>query len=145
MDTIFLPTIRAMQEEGRPFTGCLYFGLMLTPKGPKVIEYNCRFGDPETQVVLPLLDTDLVDIMLAIWNGTLDQLDIRWKNGCAACVVMASGGYPKKYVTGLPISGLDENGQTAKKVFKAEKQDCDNRPFSFAYPLPAYGVAVFQY
>ena len=113
MDTIFLPTIRAMQEEGRPFTGCLYFGLMLTPKGPKVIEYNCRFGDPETQVVLPLLDTDLVDIMLAIWNGTLDQLDIRWKNGCAACVVMASGGYPKKYVTGLPISGLDENGQTA--------------------------------
>lgn len=112
-DTIFLPTIRAMQEEGRPFTGCLYFGLMLTPKGPKVIEYNCRFGDPETQVVLPLLDTDLVDIMLAIWNGTLDQLDIRWKNGCAACVVMASGGYPKKYVTGLPISGLDENGQTA--------------------------------
>ena len=98
MDTIFLPTIRAMQEEGRPFTGCLYFGLMLTPKGPKVIEYNCRFGDPETQVVLPLLDTDLVDIMLAIWNGTLDQLDIR---------------YPKKYVTGLPISGLDENGQTA--------------------------------
>ena len=112
MDTIFLPTIRAMQEEGRPFTGCLYFGLMLTPKGPKVIEYNCRFGDPETQVVLPLLDTDLVDIMLAIWNGTLDQLDIRWKNGCAACVVMASGGYPKKYVTGLPISGLDENGQT---------------------------------
>ena len=78
MDTIFLPTIRAMQEEGRPFTGCLYFGLMLTPKGPKVIEYNCRFGDPETQVVLPLLDTDLVDIMLAIWNGTLDQLDIQW-------------------------------------------------------------------
>ena len=96
MDTIFLPTIRAMQEEGRPFTGCLYFGLMLTPKGPKVIEYNCRFGDPEKQVVLPLLDTDLVDIMLAIWNGTLDQLDIRWKDGCAACVVMASGGYPKK-------------------------------------------------
>ena len=113
MDTIFLPTIRAMQEEGRPFTGCLYFGLMLTPKGPKVIEYNCRFGDPETQVVLPLLDTDLVDIMLAIWNGTLDQLDIQWKDGCAACVVMASGGYPKKYATGLPIAGLDENGQTA--------------------------------
>ena len=113
MDTIFLPTIRAMQEEGRPFTGCLYFGLMLPPKGPKVIEYNCRFGDPETQVVLPLLDTDLVDIMLAIWNGTLDQLDIQWKDGCAACVVMASGGYPKKYATGLPIAGLDENGQTA--------------------------------
>ena len=113
MDTIFLPTIRAMQEEGRPFTGCLYFGLMLTPKGPKVIEYNCRFGDPETQVVLPLLDTDLVDIMLAIWEGKLDECSIEWKDGCAACVVMASGGYPKKYATGLPISGLDENGQVA--------------------------------
>lgn len=111
MDTIFLPTIQAMQAEGRPFQGCLYFGLMLTPKGPKVIEYNCRFGDPETQVVLPLLETDLVDIILAIWNGTLDQLEIQWKQGCAACVVMASGGYPKKYATGLPISGLDENGQ----------------------------------
>ena len=111
MDTIFLPTIQAMQEEDRPFQGCLYFGLMLTPKGPKVIEYNCRFGDPETQVVLPLLETDLVDIILAIWNGTLDQLDIQWKQGCAACVVMASGGSPKKYATGLPISGLDKNGQ----------------------------------
>ncbi|WP_294579033.1 phosphoribosylamine--glycine ligase [uncultured Ruminococcus sp.] len=113
MDTIFLPTIRAMQEEGRPFTGCLYFGLMLTPNGPKVIEYNCRFGDPETQVVLPLLKTDLVDIMLAIWEGKLDECSIEWKDGCAACVVMASGGYPKKYATGLPISGLDENGQIA--------------------------------
>ncbi len=111
MDTIFLPTIRAMQTEGRPFQGCLYFGLMLTQKGPKVIEYNCRFGDPETQVVLPLLDTDLVDIIQAIESETLDQLDIQWKDGCAACVVMASGGYPKKYATGLPISGLDENGQ----------------------------------
>lgn len=111
MDTIFLPTIQAMQAEGRPFQGCLYFGLMLTPKGPKVIEYNCRFGDPETQVVLPLLETDLVEIILAIWNGTLDQLEIQWKQGCAACVVMASGGYPKKYATGLSISGLDENGQ----------------------------------
>ena len=113
MDTIFLPTIRAMQEEGRPFTGCLYFGLMLTPNGPKVIEYNCRFGDPETQVVLPLLKTDLVDIMLAIWEGKLNECSIEWKDGCAACVVMASGGYPKKYATGLPISGLDENGQVA--------------------------------
>ncbi len=111
MDTIFLPTIRAMEAEGRPFQGCLYFGLMLTPKGPKVIEYNCRFGDPETQVVLPLLETDFVDILLAIWNGTLDQQQITWKKGCAACVVMASGGYPKKYTTGLPISGLDEKGQ----------------------------------
>ncbi len=112
METIFLPTIRAMQTEERPFQGCLYFGLMLTPNGPKVIEYNCRFGDPETQVVLPLLKTDMVDIIMAIWNGTLDKLSIEWKKGCAACVVMASGGYPKKYETGLPISGLDENGQT---------------------------------
>ena len=113
METIFLPTIRAMEAEGRTFQGCLYFGLMLTPNGPKVIEYNCRFGDPETQVVLPLLETDLVDIILAIWNGMLETLPIQWKNGCAACVVMASGGYPKKYVTGLPITGLDANGQIA--------------------------------
>ena len=111
METIFLPTIHAMQKEGRPFQGCLYFGLMLTPKGPKVIEYNCRFGDPETQVVLPLLKTDLVEIMQAIWEEKLDQLEIQWKDESAACVVMASGGYPKKYTTGLSISGLDENGQ----------------------------------
>ncbi|MCC8111998.1 MAG: phosphoribosylamine--glycine ligase [Ruminococcus sp.] len=111
MDQIFLPTIRAMEKEGRSFHGCLYFGLMLTPKGPKVIEYNCRFGDPETQVVLPLLETDLVDIILATENETLDQLSIQWKSDCAVCVVMASGGYPKKYATGLTISGLDENGQ----------------------------------
>ena len=84
---------------------------MLTPKGPKVIEYNCRFGDPETQVVLPLLKTDLVEIMQAIWEEKLDQLEIQWKDESAACVVMASGGYPKKYTTGLPISGLNENGQ----------------------------------
>lgn len=111
MKTIFLPTIHAMQKENRPFQGCLYFGLMLTQNGPKVIEYNCRFGDPETQVVLPLLDTDMVDIIVAIWNEKLDQLDIQWKKGCAACVVVASGGYPKKYQTGLPITGFDENGQ----------------------------------
>ena len=113
MKEIFLPTVAAMQAEGCPFKGCLYFGLMITPNGPKVIEYNCRFGDPETQVVLPLLKTDLVDIMLAIWEGKLDECSIEWKDGCAACVVMASGGYPKKYATGLPISGLDENGQVA--------------------------------
>lgn len=112
METIFLPTIRAMQTEGRPFKGCLYFGLMLTPNGPKVIEYNCRFGDPETQVVLPLLDTDFVDIIEAIENESLSELDINWKNESAACVVMASGGYPKKYESGLVISGLDEMGQT---------------------------------
>ena len=112
METIFLPTIRAMEAEGRIFKGCLYFGLMLTPNGPKVIEYNCRFGDPETQVVLPLLDTDFVDIIEAIEENRLADLDIKWKEGCAACVVMASGGYPKKYESGLVISGLDEKGQT---------------------------------
>lgn len=111
MKEIFLPTMAAMKAEGRPFKGCLYFGLMLTPKGPKVIEYNSRFGDPEAQVVLPLLDTDLVDVMMACREGTLDKLDIRWKKGAAACVVMASGGYPGKYATGLPISGLDSHGQ----------------------------------
>lgn len=113
METIFLPTIQAMQQEGRPFKGCLYFGLMLTPNGPKVIEYNCRFGDPETQVVIPLLKTDFVDIIEAISKETLSDLDIQWKDGCAACVVMASGGYPKSYPKGLPISGLNAQGQTA--------------------------------
>ncbi len=113
MKEIFWPTMEAMVKEGRPFKGCLYFGLMLTPKGPKVIEYNCRFGDPETQVVLPLLDTDLMEIFLAIDEERLSDLDIRWKKGAAACVVMASGGYPKKYPTGLPITGLDAGGQTA--------------------------------
>lgn len=111
MQDIFLPTINAMVAEGRPFKGCLYFGLMITPKGPKVIEYNCRFGDPETQVVLPLLETDLMEIFLAIYEERLAELDIRWKDGAAACVVMASGGYPQKYPTGLVISGLDKNGQ----------------------------------
>ncbi len=111
MEKIFKPTIAAMQEEGRPFTGCLYFGLMLTPDGPKVIEYNCRFGDPETQVVLPLLDTDLIAVMQAVWDGTLDKLPVSWKNENAACVVLASGGYPVKYESGKEISGLDEKGQ----------------------------------
>ncbi|MBE6853784.1 MAG: phosphoribosylamine--glycine ligase [Ruminococcus sp.] len=113
MTTIFKPTIDAMNNENRTFKGCLYFGLMLTPKGPKVIEYNCRFGDPETQVVLPLLDTDIVDIMMAIYNDKLDSINIRWKNETAACVVMASGGYPKKYETGKLIEGLDERGQVS--------------------------------
>lgn len=111
METIFEPTIRAMNAEGRTFQGCLYFGLMLTPKGPKVIEYNARFGDPEAQVVLPRLKTDLVDILDAVIDGTLSDLDIQWNDTAAACVVMASGGYPKSYPKGLEISGLDENGQ----------------------------------
>lgn len=111
-EKIFLPTIKAMEAEGRPFKGCLYFGLMLTASGPKVVEYNCRFGDPETQVVLPLLETDLVDIIEAVWEERLDSLDIKWSGKSCACVVMASGGYPEKYETGKPISGLDEKGQS---------------------------------
>ena len=112
MEKIFIPTVNAMAAENRTFKGCLYFGLMLTTKGPKVIEYNCRFGDPETQVVLPLLDTDLVDIMEAVYNGKLDEKEIKWKKGSAACVVMASGGYPQKYSVGIEMNGMDEKGQT---------------------------------
>ncbi len=113
MQQIFLPTVRAMKAEGRPFRGCLYFGLMLTPEGPKVIEYNCRFGDPETQVVLPRLETDLVDILLAVRSGTLKDLEIRWKDQRSACVILASGGYPGSYAKGKVIAGLDENGQVS--------------------------------
>ena len=110
MKEIFLPTVEAMQKEGCPFKGCLYFGLMLTPNGPKVIEYNCRFGDPETQVVLPLLESDLLKIMLATTNGTLDQTEVRFSAGAAACVILASGGYPLAYEKGKEITGL-VNGQ----------------------------------
>ena len=110
MRTIFQPTIEAMRAEGCPFRGCLYFGLMLTPDGPKVIAYNCRFGDPETQVVLPLLDGDLLEIMQATTNGTLAGVPVKWKAASAACVVLASGGYPQKYESGKPITGL-VNGQ----------------------------------
>lgn len=106
MDKIFMPTINAMNQEGRTFKGCLYFGLMITPKGPKVIEYNCRFGDPETQVVLPRLKTDIIDIFEAINNETLSELDIEWSEKACACVIMASGGYPKSYKKGAEITGL---------------------------------------
>ena len=112
MEEIFLPTISAMNAEGRTFKGCLYFGLMLTEKGPKVIEYNCRFGDPETQVVLPLLESDLLQIMTACTNGTLADTEVRFSDGAAACVILASGGYPVQYEKGKPISGLT-NGQLA--------------------------------
>jgi phosphoribosylamine--glycine ligase len=111
MDTIFRPTVDAMNAEGRPFKGCLYFGLMLTKNGPKVIEYNARFGDPETQVVLPRLETDLVEILEAVIEERLGELDIRWSDSAAACVVMASGGYPGSYEKGREIRGLDQNGQ----------------------------------
>jgi len=104
METIFIPTINAMNKENRPFSGCLYFGLMLTANGPKVIEYNCRFGDPETQVVLPLLESDLFEIMLKISQGELHTCDIKFKDECACCTIMASGGYPSKYQTGYEIS-----------------------------------------
>ena len=108
MKTIFQPTIDAMNQEGRTFRGCLYFGLMLTKDGPKVIEYNCRFGDPEAQVVLPLLDSDLLTIMQATTRGTLKDVDIRWKDESACCVIEASGGYPVSYQKGYEITGLDE-------------------------------------
>ncbi len=108
MKTIFVPTIEAMNKEGRTFKGCLYFGLMLTPKGPKVIEYNCRFGDPETQVVLPLLESDLLEIMMHVEKGTLADADVKFSEKAACCVVMASEGYPQKYETGFEIT-LPEN------------------------------------
>ena len=111
MEKIFLPTMNAMNKEGRKFEGCLYFGLMLTPKGPKVIEYNCRFGDPETQVVLPMLDADLYEIFEAIYNHELDKVDIKWHKGSCACVVMASGGYPESYPKGIVMNGFDDKGQ----------------------------------
>ncbi len=105
--TILKPTVEAMAEEGRPYTGVLYGGLMVTPEGPKVLEFNARFGDPETQVMLPLLKTDLVDIMLAVINGELDQIEVEWSEEACVGVVMASGGYPGSYKTGFPITGLD--------------------------------------
>ena len=111
LEKIFLPTVEAMKAEGRPFKGCLYFGLMLTPDGPKVIEYNSRFGDPETQVVLPRLKTDLAQIVEAVAQEKLAEVDIQWDERACACVVMASGGYPGSYPKGLEIHGLDAEGQ----------------------------------
>ena len=104
MEKIFLPTIEAMNKEERTFKGCLYFGLMLTKDGPKVIEYNCRFGDPETQVVLPLLESDLLTIMMATTNGTLDKTEVKWSDKSACCVIMASKGYPAHYEKGFEIT-----------------------------------------
>lgn len=119
MERIFLPTIRAMNAEGRKFKGCLYFGLMLTDNGPKVIEYNCRFGDPETQVVLPLLESDLFEIMLAVEDERLCDIPVRIKGGAACCVVMASQGYPAKYETGYEISINDVGFQKNTFVYHA--------------------------
>lgn len=111
MEKIFVPTMHAMNKEGRTFKGVLYFGLMLTKDGPKVVEYNCRFGDPETQVVLPLLKSDLFTIMRAVHDEKLADLDIEWSDEAAACIMEASGGYPESYKKGYEIHGLDENGQ----------------------------------
>ena len=119
MEKIFLPTVNAMNAEGRTFKGCLYFGLMITQKGPKVIEYNCRFGDPETQVVLPRLNTDIMDIFEAINDGTLSDLDIQWDDRACACVIMASPGYPKSYPKGLEITGLTDGQLEGVTVYHA--------------------------
>ena len=116
MNTIFLPTVRAMKAEGREFRGCLYFGLMITPDGPKVIEYNCRFGDPETQVVLPLLESDLLTVMQAVTNGTLKDTEVRFSAGHACCVVLASAGYPVSYGKGYEIT---VPADVAKQVYVA--------------------------
>ena len=122
---IFQPTVEALKAEGRPFKGVIYFGLMLTEKGPKVVEYNARFGDPETQPILSMLDTDLLDIFQACVNGTLDQVDIKWKDGAACCIVLASGGYPIAHKTGYVISGLEEAGKLAT-VFHAGTKRNEN-------------------
>ncbi|NLA87767.1 MAG: phosphoribosylamine--glycine ligase, partial [Clostridiales bacterium] len=107
MNTIFRPTIEAMKKEGRIFKGVIYFGLMLTKSGPRVVEYNARFGDPETQPILSMLETDLMDILEAVVDERLDRIQIKWRPGAACCVVMASGGYPESYEKGYQITGLD--------------------------------------
>ncbi len=119
MREIFEPTVKAMNAEGRTFKGCLYFGLMLTPNGPKVIEYNCRFGDPETQVVLPLLEGDLYEIMRATTEGRLGGIEVKAKLGAAACVVLASGGYPEAYEKGKEITGLVDGQMDGATVYHA--------------------------
>ena len=124
MKEIFLPTVAAMNAEGRTFKGCLYFGLMLTAQGPKVIEYNCRFGDPETQVVLPLLESDLLTVMQATTNGTLDACEVKFADAHACCVIMASKGYPTAYEKGYEITIPDE---VAPKVYVAGATRKDGR------------------
>ena len=118
-EKILEPAIAAMKAEGRPYKGCLYAGLMITKDGPKVVEFNARFGDPETQVVLPLLESDLAEIMTACVDGTLGEQEIRWGTGAAVCVVMASGGYPGKYAKGMAITGLDAAREAGNLVFHA--------------------------
>ena len=128
MEKIFLPTMEAMNAEGRTFEGCLYFGLMLTPNGPKVIEYNCRFGDPETQVVLPMLEGDLAEIFEAIYNHKLADVKIDWKTGYCTCVVMASGGYPLAYKKGVEMQGMDDKGQVdGAFIYHAVTESADGK------------------
>lgn len=124
MKEIFLPTIAAMNAEGRTFRGCLYFGLMITPNGPKVIEYNCRFGDPETQVVLPLLESDLLTIMQATTNGTLAETEVKFADKNACCVILASSGYPTSYKKGFEITMTEE---AAKATFVAGAKLSDGK------------------
>ncbi|MDR0655955.1 MAG: phosphoribosylamine--glycine ligase [Treponema sp.] len=119
MKTIFLPTIDAMNREGSPFRGCLYFGLMLTGEGPKVIEYNCRFGDPEAQALLPFLETDLLSIMQAVEEERLAEIEVRCRSGASCCLVLASGGYPEAYRTGFPLTGLENVSQKNTWIFHA--------------------------
>ncbi len=118
-DKILLPTIKAMKKEGHPFKGCLYAGLMITKNGPKVVEFNCRFGDPETEAVLPLLDSDLGEIMLACAKGTLKKETVEWKKACAVDVVLASEGYPATHSAGEEITGLEEAKETGCLLFHA--------------------------
>ena len=125
MNEILVPTLNAMNAEGFTFKGVLYVGLMLTEKGPKVVEYNARFGDPETQVVLPLLDSDLMEIMMAVRNQTLSDLDIQWKQESAACIVLASGGYPGKYEGGKVITGMDKAEEMGATVYHAGTKMAD--------------------
>ena len=125
MKEIIVPTMNAMNAEGFTFKGVLYVGLMLTEKGPKVVEYNARFGDPETQVVLPLLDSDLMEIMMAVRNQTLSELEIQWKQESAACIVLASGGYPGKYEGGKVITGMDAAEETGATVYHAGTKAVD--------------------
>lgn len=124
---ILEPMVEAMNKEGRPYKGCLYAGLMITDKGPKVVEFNARFGDPETQVVLPLLKSDLVEVMLACIDGTLDKTPIEWSDGAAVCVVMASGGYPGSYEKGKEITGLDAAKADGDIVFHAGTKLADGK------------------
>ncbi len=144
METIFKPTIEALNKEGSPFSGCLYFGLMLTADGPKVIEYNCRFGDPETQVVLPLLESDLLDIMLKIYDGKLSDAEVKFKDQCAACVVMASNGYPKKYETGFEITmPKDKNIYVAgAKLNGGKLETSGGRVLGVTETAPTLGEAI---